>query len=131
MTRAGKKRWNSWTPRLLREQLRVWEIERSIAAIADEYRSKLAKARSEEDRDALFYEWDGKSRWPEAELGKIRTNKLVRRAERRGIDLYAEQSWWTEHQNSQIEPQILTEIGLAQAKAPDSKRFSSVGKVVG
>ena len=115
MTRVGKKRWYPWTPRLLREQLRIWELERNIAAIADEYRPKLAKARSE-DQEALFHEWDWKSGQPEAELRKIRTNKLLRRAERRGVDLHAEQSWWTEHPNPQMEPEILTDIGLAQAK---------------
>ena len=56
----------------------------------------------------------GNAGWPEAELGKIRTTKLVRRAKRRGIDLYANQDWWTDHMETQTK--FLTNIGLAQAK---------------
>ena len=115
MARAGKTRWHSWMPGPLREHLRAWELKRNIAALEEDYTSQLEEApRGSHKHQELVNEWSWHSGWPEAELGKIRTNKLVWRAERRGIDLRAKQDWWTDHMESQA--QFLTDIGLAQAK---------------
>ena len=120
------KRWHSWTPRPLREHLLARKLERELAALSDEYTSKLEKARSRGDQevhDYLVHDWVWNKTWRETELGRIRTDKLVRRAERRGIDLRAKQDWWTEKKwdldedemdNNQVK--VLTESGLAQAK---------------
>ena len=84
-----------------------------VVALSDEYTSKL-ESHSPNLHPEIVAEWSWHAGWPEAELGKIRTTKLVRRAERRGIDLYANQDWWTDHMETQTK--FLTDIGLAQAK---------------
>ena len=113
MTRVGKKRWHTWIPRPLREHLRARELEWVVIALSDEYASKL-ESHSPNLHPEIVAEWSWHAGWPEAELGKIRTTKLVRRAKRRGIDLYANQDWWTDHMETQTK--FLTKIGLAQAK---------------
>ena len=120
MTRVGKKRWHAWTPRSLREHLRARKLERELTALSDEYTSKLEEARRE-DQNVLVQEWDWKAGCLDAELGKIKTAKLVRRAERRGIDLYANQDWWNsidegEWTGMESQMKVLTDHGLAQAK---------------
>ena len=120
MTRLGKKRWHSWIPRPLRKHLRALELERDLAALSDEYTSKFEEA-LREDLDVIGQEWERKSGYLNAELGKIRTDKLVRRAERRGIDLHAKQEWWDsidegEWTGMESHIKVLTDTGLAQAK---------------
>ena len=58
-----------------------------------------------------------------AEIGKIKTNKLVRRAKRLGIDdLSAQQGWWTDDQQEYPTP-FLNDSGLTQAKLLIQDRF--------
>ena len=120
MTRVGKKRWHAWTPRPLREHLRARKLERELASLSDEYTSKLEEVRRE-DQNVLVQEWEWKSGCLDTELGKIKTDKLVRRAERRGIDLCANQDWWDsidegEWTGMESQIKVLTDNGLAQAK---------------
>ena len=99
--RIGKKWWHSCIPNRLQERRLVWALKREIAALEDDFSTQYENARNEGQQEEAVIAWHHKSERPEAELGKIETNKLLRRAERRGLDLYDEQSWWTDHPNHQ------------------------------
>ena len=117
MPRVVKKKWwHSWIPRSLREYLRKSELEREITALNDDFTTRLKDARNEGEEQNLLRKWSGITEWPEAELGVIKTKKFLRRAERRGINLYADQSWWTELEHQHGPTRFLTDPGLSQAK---------------
>ena len=114
--RIGKKWWHSCIPNRLQERRLVWALKREIAALEDDFSTQYENARNEGQQEEAVMAWHHESERPEAELGKIETNKLLRRAERRGLDLYDEQSWWTDHPNHQTEARFLTYSGRGKAK---------------
>ena len=116
MAKVVKKWWRPWIPRPLREYLRKSELERKLTALNDDFTTKLDDARNESEEHKLLDEWSMRTEWPEAELGVIKTKKFLRRAERRGINLYADQSWWTELEHQYGPTRFLTDPGLSQAK---------------
>ena len=74
-------------------------------------------------RDQLSVEnGDFEEEYLEAEIGKIKTNKLVRRAKKFGIDLSAQQGWWTDDQQ-EYPTSFLNDSGLTQAKLLIQDRF--------
>ena len=111
-----KKWWHSWIPRVLGESLRQSQLERTFTALKDDFATKFEGVRTEGEEQDLVNEWHRISEWPGAKLAEIKTEKLLRRAERRGINLYADQSWWTELEHQYGPTQFLTDPGLSQAK---------------
>ena len=116
MAKVVKKWWRPWIPRPLREYLRKSELERELTALNDDFNTRFKDVRNKGEEQDLINEWDRNTRWQEAELGRIKTEKLVRRAERRCIDLYAKKDWWTDDGYSETRFRYLTDSGLIQAK---------------
>ena len=118
-----------WVPNWLREHLRVDKLQRNIAALEGDYTSQLEKVHSKYERDQLTGKWDWEEAYLEAEIGKIKTNKLVRRAKRLGIDdvLSAQQGWWTDDRQEYPTP-FLNDSGLTQAKLLIQDRFRRLVK---
>ena len=112
----------SWIPNRLREHLRVKKLQRNLAALEGDYTSQLKQAHSQSERDQLTGKWDFEEEYLEAEIGKIKTNKLVRRAKKFGIDLSAQQGWWTDDQQ-EYPTSFLNDSGLTQAKLLIQDRF--------
>ena len=83
--RIGKKWWHSCIPNRLQERRLVWALKREIAALEDDFSTQYENARNEGQQEEAVIAWHHKSERPEAELGKIETNKLLRRASYRTI----------------------------------------------
>ena len=75
----------------------------------------VTNVRNEGEQQIFVNDWFMKRGWLETELGAIKTEKLLRRGERRGINLYADQSWWTETERQYSHTRFLTDTGLSQA----------------
>ena len=119
------------TPDWLREHRRYKELRQKLAALEGDYTSQFEKAHSKFERDQLTGKWDFEEAYLEAEIGKIKTNKIVRRAKRHCIVLSpetTEQGWWTDYH--QEEP-FLNNSGLNQAKLLIQDRFRQSMKWLG
>ena len=119
----------SWTPNQLREHLRVKKLQRNLAALEGDYTSQLEQAHSQSERDQLTGKWDFEEEYLEAEIGKIKTNKLVRRAKKIRYRSICS-AGLVDGRPARISNVLPKRQWTDSSEAPDSRQVSSVGEMV-
>ena len=104
--------WLSWRSE---ESTRIRALERRLEDITSRFEQAFERA-PKHSQGSLVSAWTDTSESLEAELGRLRTNRLERKAIQRGINLHDQQDWWTTHEDEQgTSTEYLTDTGQAQA----------------
>lgn len=84
-----------WTPQWLSEWRRRRALHRELDRLDRDYGQQVADEPAR--RMEIYQDWDYNTGWTRAALGELETRRLVRRAEKRGLEVPDDNTWWTHH----------------------------------
>jgi hypothetical protein len=91
-----KARLVSWAPDRVLEWRRRRALRREIMRLDGECEKEVQAAHVNEKME-IYSRWDFDTGWSRAELGELETERLRRRAERRGLEIPQDDVWWIKH----------------------------------